>query len=738
MRTYAYGFPRIGRNREYKKITEEYWHSKSSEEKTRAGIDNLQDEMIATYKKYVHGFPVGETTFYDNMLDTAIMLGIYKPQNLAEYYELCRGERHLKMVKWFNTNYHYLVPDLSRLSAPDLALHWNKPKEYLEKHKEGIPYLLGPFTFLKLSRGIPQNKFDEYLMAVGDVYRNAIKGFDEVHIDEPAFVLELDKEEIKAIKQVYELISRQGEQGVKINLFTYYESVDFLNDLYDLPAKTIGLDFVHGKENYSNIRRYGFPSDKVLIAGIVDGRNIWRTSIDSSVEFLKELSHVAKHLVISNAGPLYHLPVSVKSEKNIDYRLFNKLAFAEERLHELYLISQAYDGEEGESILNREVDHSNGDSEENPADSYQDENVMKRIRSLSDKDFIKAVPYSERVRVQKEKLNLPLFPTTTIGSFPQTSEVKRMRKEFKSGKVTKEEYRTFIEKKITDAIRVQENLSLDILVHGEFERSDMVEFFAEKLNGITTTKNGWIISYGTRCYRPPIICADVSRPAPMTLDEIVFAQSLTKKPVKGMLTGPVTMIAWSFVREDIPVSEIAYQIALSLQDEIRDYEKHSIKIVQIDEPAFREKAPIKKRDWPEYFEWAVRSFNLASQSEPETQIHTHMCYSEFAEIMEYIVRMDFDVISIEASRSRGEILKRFERVKFDRQIGLGVWDVHTPVVAQPMEMKRTIERALQLIPKEQYWINPDCGLKTREWEEILPSLRNMLVVARELRQQQAV
>jgi len=723
MRAYAYGFPKLGKNREYKKLIESFWTGKISEEEVRKGIYNLEKRILLTYVKYVDKFPIGEMTLYDNMLDTALMLGLYKYKNLDEYYNLCRGKNALELTKWFNTNYHYLVPEFSPSFNPSkFKVAWNKPKEKKKIHKRGIPYLIGPFTFLKLSKGISPDRFKKYLLSLADVYIGLIKDFDEVHIDEPAFVMELSREEIGWIKRAY---YRMGSKNLNINLFTYYDSVDFLKDLYDLPVKAIGLDFINGKGNLANLREYGFPREKTLIAGVVNGRNIWRTDIGKTIELLKELSRYTENLVISNATPLYHLPITIETEQ-LDERLLKKIAFAEERLAELKLIAQIYEGDEQGIEERKEVVINFGI---NPK-------VQGRIKNLRDEDFKRGVAYTERIKKQKKILNLPLFPTTTIGSFPQTQEVRLKRAEFRAGKINEEEYKAFIREKIADLIKLQEDLDLDVLVHGEFERTDMVEFFAQKLNGITTTKNGWVISYGTRVYRPPIIYGDVSRLKPMTTEEIIFSQSLTKKPVKGMLTGPVTIIAWSYIRDDVPIHEVAYQIALCLQDEMKDYEKEGIKIVQIDEPAFREKAPIKKRNWDDYFNWAVNSFNLIiSKAKPETQIHIHMCYSEFGEIIDYILKMDFDVITIEASRSKGDIIEYFEKVDFDRQIGLGIWDIHSPIVPGVEDMEKIIKRALKVFPKKNFWINPDCGLKTRGWKETMSALKNLVGLARRLREE---
>lgn len=717
MKTYAYGFPRLGRNREYKKTIERFWKNELSEPQVKQALDTLQKDMLETYTRHVDSFPVGEMTGYDPILDMAIMVGLYRPQNLSEYYELCRGRNALEMTKWFNTNYHYLVPHFSQLNELKFSLHWNKPQEAYDKFQMGIPYMIGPFTLLKLSKGLSPRIFGEVLMSLSSVYKKILMGLTDVHMDEPAFVLDLSPREINAIQKVY---ANLGEAGARIHLFTYYDSVDFLKDLYRLPLASIGLDFVHGKGNYELIRQLGFPEDKTLIAGVIDGRNVWKTDIQKTVALLEELAKKAKSLRVSNAAPLYHLPLSVQGEK-LDPQLLKVLAFAEEKLKEIRLLAEASTGPKISSSIS--LDRLGKNDE-----------VLRHIAALKEDDFIKKVPCAERRRMHQKLLDLPLFPSTTIGSFPQTAEVRKIRADYRSGLISEAQYKGFVRQKIKELIRLQEELGLDVLVHGEFERTDMVEFFAEKLEGIATTQNGWIISYGTRMYRPPIIYGDVRRPGPMTIDEIAYAQSLTPKPVKGMLTGPVTIIAWSYVREDIPIAEVAYQIALALRAEIRDYEKKGIRIVQIDEPAVRERAPIKRRDWPAYFDWAIKAFRLSSNTDSRTQIHTHMCYSEFGEIVEMIDQMDFDVISIETTRSRGDIIASFERIDFKKQIGLGVWDIHSPVVPPKEKMKEVVERALKIIPKENFWINPDCGLKTRGWEESRASLKNLVELSHELRQ----
>ena len=717
MKTYAYGFPRLGKNREFKKVVEAFWKKTVSQSDTAQALDNLQAEMLSVYQNNVDLYALGEMTGYDPMLDTAIMVGLYNPKGMDEYYELCRGKNALEMTKWFNTNYHYLVPDFSQINNESFTLNWNKPKQYLDKFQKGIPALIGPFTFLKLSKGLAQDQFKETLLALALVYKEILSTLGQAHIEEPAFVMDLSEEEVTAIQECYGLLS---ESQCAINLITYYGAVDFFKELCDLPVSAIGLDFVNGGANLDALKRYGFPKDKVLIAGLVNGRNVWRTDMEKVSGILKDITQQAQEVIVSNAAPLYHLPISLENEQNLEDALKERLAFATEKLDDIRVLARNFS--EG---LPAQPNQSDG--------HWQNPDVQSRVAQLKEEDFNKKVDVAERRRLQDQVLGLPLFPTTTIGSYPQTAEVRKKRAECRKGILSADDYKNYVDQKIQDLVKFQEELGLDVLVHGEYERTDMVEFFAEKLDGIATTEAGWIISYGTRGYRPPIIFGDVSRPEPMTIREIQYAQTLTQRPVKGMLTGAVTIIAWSFAREDIPIAQVAYQIGLALKDEIRDYEKAGIKIVQIDEPAIREKAPIKKKDWPAYFDWAIKSFKLTSNTDPATQIHTHMCYSEFKEIVKEIDAMDFDVISIETTRSRGDIIESFEKIDFKKQIGLGVWDIHSPAVPSVTEMKAVVDRALQVIPKENFWINPDCGLKTRDWPETEAALTNLVALAKDLR-----
>ncbi len=717
MKTYAFGFPRIGANREFKKAVESYWKGALTEAQLRAELAALQETIIATYKNYVDYFPVNEVTPYDSMLDTAVMVGLYAPKSLKEYYELCRGAQALEMTKWFNTNYHYLVPDFTGRATVAFTLAHTLYKDALAKHPEGLARLIGPFTFLKMAKGIAPAALPVLLGELAALYRDALRGVKEIHLDEPAFVLELPAAEIAAIKAAYATIAASG---CTLHVFTYYGVVDWLDELLALPVHSVGLDFVHGRAMYDAIKQKGFPKDKILVAGVVDGRNVWRANPQQIADELKALKIPAERLLISNAGPLMHVPISTKNQ-GLAPELVARLAFAEEKLHELQLIAAAYEGTPIKAWFI-------------PSTYGAKAAIQQRVAALTAGDFARTPAYPERVKAQAAALKLPLFPTTTIGSFPQTEDVRKARAAFTKGNMTASEYEALVDTKMRELVTYQEELDLDVLVHGEFERTDMVEFFCQRLDGIATTTNGWILSYGTRMYRPSIIYGDVARPRPMTVREAAFAQALTKRPMKGMLTGAVTIIAWDFVREDIPIAQVAWQLALSLKDEIADLEKAGINVIQIDEPAFKEKAPIKKRDYPAYFEWAIKSFRLtASSAKPTTQIHSHMCYSEFGDIIAQIQAMDFDVISIEASRSRGDVIASFEKGQFDRQIGLGVWDIHSPAVPTVAQMGATVQRALKAIPRENFWINPDCGLKTRGWKESTAALKNMVQAARALR-----
>jgi len=733
------GYPRIGEKRELKKALESYWHGKITDEELLQTISFLQQRIWQTQKEAEIDFiPVGDFSLYDHMLDMAINFGFIPERfrqngvknDLDIYFNMARGAKDtppLEMTKWFDTNYHYLVPEID--TEPQLLE--NRLLTLIQKAKslniQPKPVLVGPYTFLKLSKASEEKNKFWVLPKLLEVYKEVLRelaeaGIKWVQIDEPGLVLDITSEEIETVKDIYHKLS---SIGINIMLQTYFEGVSFYPEVANLPVQGIGLDFVRSDDNLENIKKYGFPSDKVLGLGIINGRNVWRTNLNHIFQLAKEIIEITtpRAIFVQPSCSLLHLPVTIELETKIAPEVKKILAFAKERLQEVAILTRALrKGKLPEGIYA-------GSPEVHPL-----KEVKERIAQLKSEDFKRTESYEKRSSKQQKKLNLPLFPTTTIGSFPQTKDVRQQRAKFRRGEITKEEYTQFLREKMAFCIGIQEGLGLDVLVHGEFERSDMVEYFAQKMTGFITTQNGWVQSYGSRCVRPPIIYADVSRPEPMTVNEISYAQSLTPKPVKGMLTGPVTILNWSYVREDIPKNEVAYQIALALRDEVLDLEKAGIKIIQIDEPAFREGLPLKKEKRPSYLDWAVKAFRLSNAPvKPQTQIHTHMCYSEFKDIIEAIDAMDADVISIECSRSKGDVISIFETYHYKKGIGLGTYDIHSPRIPRKEEILIILKRCLKVLSFRQLWVNPDCGLKTRQWKEIIPSLRNMVEVARELR-----
>jgi len=721
MQTYAFGFPRLGKNREFKKIIESFWKGEIGEKDLITSLDDLEKERISIYQNFVDVFPLAEFTYYDNIFDTALIFGIYKFKNFNDYFEYARGKKSLELKKYFNTNYHYLVPHLKK--GIKFSLSWNKPLHYLNKFsslKSKPIFLIGPYTFLKLSN--LEDDFEKTFSLLTQSYSELFsllfkKGASFIHLEEPFFCVDLDKKEVNLIVKFYKEILNTP---LKINLITYYESIDFLKCLYDLNFYGIGLDFVKGEDNLRTIKKIGFPKDKKLIAEIVSGRNIQRSDIFSKVKLLEEIKKIVKlkeeDIYIAPSCPLFHLPYSLENETNIKESLKNKMSFAKERLHELNLIKRVFlkDTKEAKKW----------------AKSVKEEKI-KIVRpkfstlSLPTKEFLK------RKKIQKEYLNLPLFPTTTIGSFPQDKELRRTRLLFKKKKNPLKEYDDFIKNRIMHLVKKEEEIGLDVFVHGEFERTDMVEFFAQNLKGFLTTQNGWVISYGTRVYRPPIIYDKVERKKPFTSKEINFAQKLTRKPLKGIITGPITILAWSYNLTKAPLYKICFDLASSLNKEAKDLVEKGIKIIQIDEPAIKEFSPLKRKDRDFYFRWAVRSFNLVSSKLPSfVQIHTHMCYSQFEDIIQWIMKMNFDVITIETAREKGKVLESFKKVKFNRGIGPGVWDIHSRYPAKEKTIREILEKSIEIFGKENVWLNPDCGLKTRNWQEVEVSLKRMVKIAK--------
>jgi 5-methyltetrahydropteroyltriglutamate--homocysteine methyltransferase len=758
IKTTAFGYPKIGPNRELKKVVESYWAGQITKEELYKLTEEIQIQRLKTlYDAELDYIPSNDFSLYDFILDISTMLGVIPKRfgdnyDIDTYFAMARGSKTAvacEMTKWFDTNYHYIVPEFEN----EFKLLKNRPLDSYKFALEKIgietkPVIVGPFTYVWLGK-VPKKqegtllvhmvkareseRFNELVINASKIYNQILKeleanGVKAIQLDEPAFVLDLEEDDVAILTESYRTLT-QGLKDIEVFVHTYYESLSRYEEIVNnLPVSGIGLDFTVNDENLENLKKFGFPKDKKLIAGIVSGRDPWKIDFAKTVDLINQILNFVSEdkLIISNSSPLFHLPVSIEYEKgHLDERLINLLSFANERLDELKMLKKIIN--EGFPVPSQNL--------QAIRDEFKDEQVRRRVAEIDENKIGRKDNFKERYQKQISLLGLPKFPTTTIGSFPQTKEVRKARADFVAGKISQDEYENFIKEQIRNVIKIQEELGLDVLVHGEFERSDMVEFFGQKMKGFAFTKNGWVQSYGTRCVRPPIIYGDVSRPEPMTVKEISYAQSLTSKPVKGMLTGPVTILSWSFYRKDIPKKEIAYQIALALRDEVSDLEKAGIKVIQIDEPAFREGLPLKKSKQKEYLEWAVNAFKLTNeQVKAETQIQTHMCYSEFNEIIEYIYAMDSDVILIEASRSKGEILDAFEKFKYDHAIGPGVYDIHSPRIPTIEEMLEIAERSIKLIDKNLIWINPDCGLKTRNWEEVIPSLKNMVTVAKIMRE----
>ncbi|TXK84689.1 5-methyltetrahydropteroyltriglutamate--homocysteine S-methyltransferase [Paenibacillus sp. N3.4] len=749
------GYPRIGENREWKKALEAFWSGKVEELAFNKQIEQIRlDNLKLQQAKGVDLIPVGDFSLYDHMLDTATMFGLVPKRfpyeggvvPLSTYYAMARGSQGAtacEMTKWFNTNYHYIVPELNE-AKPTLTV--NKPLEAYREAKEklgidGKPVIIGLYTFLKLSKGYKSDQIDALIEELLPLYTQILaeleqEGATYVQIDEPIFVQSLAKSDISRIQHIYATLAKAAP-NLKLILQTYFDSVEHYEDLIQLPVHGIGLDFVHGLEaNLKQIQSYGFPSDKVLAAGIIDGRNIWQADLTQKLDLLHMISSFVSNdrLLIQPSSSLLHVPVSTRKEVKLEPILLDALAFAEQKLDEITLITKAINV--GKTSVAAELASNQKVLSALNTSAYRNKrNVQEATANIASLPAARNSSFTARRGIQEAKWQLPFLPTTTIGSFPQTIEVRNARKNWRNGQWTPEQYEQFIQEQIGHWIALQEELGLDVLVHGEFERTDMVEFFGEKLVGFAFTSNGWVQSYGSRCVKPPIIFGDVEFVEAMTVKETAYAQSLTQKPVKGMLTGPITILNWSFVRSDITREQVAYQIALALREEVEALEQAGIEMIQVDEPALREGLPLKKQDWQAYLDWSVLAFRLSTATVRDTtQIHTHMCYCEFHDIIDSIRALDADVISIETSRSHGELIHSFEEHTYDQGIGLGVYDIHSPRVPSVEEMVEMIERALQVLEPELFWINPDCGLKTRSKEETIASLRVMVEAAKLFRE----
>ncbi|MSQ33357.1 MAG: 5-methyltetrahydropteroyltriglutamate--homocysteine S-methyltransferase [Dehalococcoidia bacterium] len=755
MLTSNLGYPRIGLKRDLKKVTEDHWAGKATMQELLAVGDTLRRANFeAQRSRGIELMPCGDFSYYDLALDTALMVGAVPkrfgwrpgdPVDLDLEFALARGAKGAQaceMTKWFDTNYHYLVPEIE---GP-FTLTQNRSLAEFQFFQRALgvktkPVVLGPFTFIALARNASGRPAHELLRALTPVYAQMLgeldrAGVEWVQMDEPALVLEQPAAALAALLECYRDLA-QAKGRVKLMLQTYFGGLaDAWDTVMALPVEGVGLDFVRTEENLTDLRGRGFPRDKALGAGIVNGRNVWATDLPAALQRLEAIArHVPQErLWVQPSCSLLHLPINRSLEKELDPELKSVLAYADDRLDEVRTLAQGL-GQGRAAIAEELAENQRVLRAWRSSPRHTDPLVQARLRDLKENDLKRQSSWAVRHERQAEALPLPPLPTTTIGSFPQTADVRRERDRWKRGASAEAEYKEFVRGKIRELITFQERVGLDVLVHGEFERADMVDYFAEQLQGMAFIQ-GWVQSYGSRYVRPPLIYGDVSRPRPMTVEWFSYTQGLTQKPVKGMLTGPLTMLKWSFARDDIPLEQVAYQLALSIRDEVSDLEAAGARIIQVDEPAFREGLPLKRRHWPDYLRWAVRAFGLASAGvRDETQIHTHMCYAEFNDIIEAIDAMDADAISIEDSRSAGKLLGAFERFKFERAVGPGVYDIHSPQVADKERMKAQLRAAARVIRPKLLWVNPDCGLKTRDWKETAPSLENMVATAQELRQE---
>ena len=750
MKTAVTGFPRIGRNRELKFASEKYFrHEISEAELSEVAKEIRRTNLLSQKEAGIDLISSNDFSYYDNMLDTAFLFNIipqrYIDLHLSEldtYFAAARGYQEgtgnvkaLPMKKWFNTNYHYIVPEFS--DDTKIEYTGRKPvNEYLEAKELGVEtkvQLIGPFTFLKLTKFTGTKKASDVASDLAAEYGKLFEdlftaGASKVQLDEPYLVRDLSAKDIELFKKIYEIILA-NKKGLKFILQTYFGDIrDIYSEVTALDFDAIGLDFVEGIRTLGLLKTGDFPKEKILIAGVVNGKNIWKNQYSKTKALLDEISEAVSgaEVYIGTSCSLLHVPYTLESETKLPDEYKKHFAFAEEKLLELKELSD----------LNEAVLAKNRALFEKRADSV-DEAVQARVKAIKDEDYIRLPAFEEREAIQKKALDLPVFPTTTIGSFPQTADVRKNRSDFKKGAISKEEYVAFNQKKIRECIALQEELGLDVLVHGEFERNDMVEYFGENLSGYVFTEKAWVLSYGTRCVKPPIVWGDVSRKGPITVEWSKFAKSCTDKPVKGMLTGPVTILNWSFPREDISIKESILQIALAIRDEVLDLEANGINIIQIDEAALREKLPLRKSDWySEYLDFAIPAFRLVhSGVRPETQIHTHMCYSEFTDIIPAIDSMDADVITFEASRSDLTILDSLKENHFKTEVGPGVYDIHSPRVPSVEELVGQLGKIREKTEDSKLWVNPDCGLKTRGEEETVKSLRNLVAAAKIIREQ---
>lgn len=754
MNTTIVGYPRIGKMRELKFVIEKYWRGEVTEAELKETAKTLRSEKLKKQKQAgITISPVNDFSYYDGMLDLAVMLNAvperYRKLNLSPldtYFAMARGYqgehgdvKAFAMKKWFNTNYHYMVPELE--NGMELKLQADKLfAEYEEAKALGVcprPVTIGAYTFLKLAVAENGVAKESYVEPVKKAFQELLqecekRGVEWIQIDEPTLVLDMDSADKKLFCDLYQdILSAKG--SVKVLLQTYFGDVrDCYQEISKLAFDGLGLDFVEGKYTEKLIRENGFPADKYLYAGIVNGKNIWKCDYDKKLKLIEKLKKTNDKLVLTTSCSLLHVPYTTKSEKKLSQDILKYFAYAEEKLEEIHELAEL----SGKDYTKEEAYQKNVSVIQSER-GMKDDEVCQKVAALTEKDFVRNVPRVERQKLQRERMGLPLLPTTTIGSFPQTKEVKANRSRFRKGEITKEQYDEKVFAFIKECVEEQEKLDIDVLVHGEYERNDMVEFFGENFGGYVFTEHAWVQSYGTRCVKPPVIFGDVKRIEPITVKYSQYAASLTNRPMKGMLTGPVTILNWSFPREDVSHKEMAFQIGLAIRQEVLDLEAAGISVIQIDEAALREKLPLRKAEWhSDYLDWALEAFRLChSGVKPETQIHTHMCYSEFDDIIKDIDAMDADVITFEASRSKLEILDALKEVGFETESGPGVYDIHSPRVPSVEEIVGAIRKMLEKIPKEKLWVNPDCGLKTRGIPETEASLENMVAAAKIVREE---
>lgn len=749
------GYPRIGAKRELKFAVESYWKGLTDEGQLQAVAADIRAKNWQVQKDNGAEFiTVGDFSFYDHVLDTLVCVGGiparfgFEPQTLSleQYFQLARGNKTqfaMEMTKWFDTNYHYIVPEWSANTTFSLnAHHLLSQIEQAKTLSSTIkPVIVGPLTLLYLGKekeeGFNRLALLEQLLPVYQSLLDALaqQGITWVQIDEPILALDLNKDWLAAFSTAYETLQHQH---ISLLLSTYFGDItEHTTLLQNLPIQGLHIDCVRAPEQLAHFVKC-WPTDKVLSLGVVDGRNVWRANLRHILDNVAPAkAKFGENLWLAPSCSLLHSPQDLNVEEKLDTTVKTWLAFAQQKVEELSVLNKALNL--GEDSVAHELFISYAAAEDRKTNKrIHQQAVKERLAQLPEGADKRKSPFATRIAAQQAWLNLPLLPTTTIGSFPQTSEIRQARAAYKKGELSLEAYEAAMKQEIAHVVTIQEELDIDVLVHGEAERNDMVEYFGEQLSGFVFTQFAWVQSYGSRCVKPPIIFGDVSRPAPITVKWSSYAQSLTQRPMKGMLTGPVTILQWSFVRDDIPRQEVCQQIALALNDEVLDLEKAGIKVIQIDEPAIREGLPLKRKDWDRYLQWACYAFRLSAAGvADETQIHTHMCYSEFNDILPAIASLDADVITIETSRSDMELLKAFSDFNYPNDIGPGVYDIHSPRIPTAKEITHLLEKALEVVPAQRLWVNPDCGLKTRAWPETIDALKVMVEVTKKLRQQLA-